>query len=109
MGGTRSLSTTCALLPSASTTKAQPSAEPMASPSGRACELSTKVPRSSIALSTFSTMRVARTPSSAIGKKLSSLLDPLQQLFHPSCVLLPIVEETEKFGHTPQSQPIQPL
>src|SRR5260370_11796443 len=78
----------------------------MASPSGRACEVSTKDSCSPIFLITSPTM------GCSISSKLSILfflLDPLQQLLNPCLARRGGIELKEYFGRMPQPQPFHQL
>src|SRR5580700_38908 len=107
MRGTPSCSTTSACLPMARRTWQQASAEPTASPSGRACEVSTnrsccpicRSTSSSTSLSLFSTGSFA-----CLVSFLVSLLGPRQQFFHARLFLFRAVQPEIQFGRASQVQ-----
>src|SRR5260370_12145100 len=104
MRGTPSCSTTSACLPMARSTWQQASAEPTASPSGRACDVSTNLSccpicrrTSSTPLCFFSTISLAC---------LVSLLRSRQQLFHSRLFLLRTIQTEIQLGSSSQMQPL---
>src|SRR5215472_7048493 len=105
MRGTPSCNTTSACLPMARNTWQQASAEPTASPSGRACEVSTKRSRCPICRSTSSRMSLGLI-STRFLVGLVSLASPFQQLFHSSLGLLGAVETEIQLRRAPEAQPL---
>src|SRR5438270_1916245 len=95
MRGTPSLRTTWACLPMARRICEQASTEPMASPSGRACEVSTKRSRCSMCFS---------TSVSTLGFLPFSLLRPIQQFRNASLILLRAIHLKKQFWRTPQAE-----
>src|SRR5438270_5336538 len=104
MTGTPSLSTTSAILPSWRSTSPQASTEPMASPSGRACEVSTKRWFSSTVLSTSSSIGFVWHSHPRLCALLLSLLHASQQLIDPGFVFGRAVVIQQKLGNATQSQ-----
>src|SRR5579862_2434770 len=103
MRGTPSCNTTSACLPMARRTWQQARAEPTASPSGRACEVSTKRSCCPICRSTFSSTLLGLL-STGFPMRLVALFRPLQQLFYPGLVLLGAIEAEIQFRGTPYAQ-----
>src|SRR5579872_1219224 len=93
MRGTPSRRTTSASLPRASKTWQQASAEPTASPSGRACDVSRNLCRCSIFLRTSRNIPL-----------LASFLSPIQQLGDSRFMLLRTVQLKEQLRRSPQMQ-----
>src|SRR5215831_3629684 len=95
MRGTPSCSTTSACLPISRRTWQQASAEPTASPSGRACEVSTNRSRCPICRNTSSSISLGL---------LASLFRPLQQFLHASLRLFGSIQPEIQLGRTPDAQ-----
>src|SRR5579863_5383814 len=116
MRGTPSCSTTSACLPSARKIWQHASADPTASPSGRACEVSTKRSRCSICRRTSCNITLffliplplqLRFGSSLV--LLRALACPRQQFFHSSLFLLRPVQPEIQLGSPSQSQSLNQL
>src|SRR6202049_61528 len=75
----------------------------MASPSGRACEVSTKLSRRSICRSTSSSMSLRRLATRFVGR-LVAFLCPLQQLLNSGLFPFRTIESEKQLGRTPQVQ-----
>src|SRR5579862_1046049 len=103
MRGTPSCKTTSACLPIARRTWQQASAEPTASPSGRACEVSTKRSCCPIWRRTSSSTLLGLL-STGFPMRLVPLFRPLQQLFYPCLVSLGAVEPEIQFRRAPDAQ-----
>src|SRR5579864_5420783 len=103
MRGTLSWRTTSACFPRARNTWQQASAEPIASPSGRACEVSTKRSCCPICRSTSSSMSLCRL-STGLLSRLASLFGPGQQLFNARFILLGAVEAEKQLGRATEVQ-----
>src|SRR6516165_1339719 len=97
MRGTPSCSTTSACLPISRRTWQQASADPTASPSGRACDVSTNRSRCPICRNTSSSISLCL---------LASFFCPLQQLFHASLRLFGSIQPEIQFRCTPNAQPL---
>src|SRR5215469_14853590 len=95
MRGTPSCSTTSACFPISRRTWQQARADPTASPSGRACEVSTN--RSCCPI-------CRNTSSSILLCLLASLSCPPQQLFHTSLRLFGAVQPEKQFRGTSDAQ-----
>src|SRR5262249_50123318 len=113
MTGTLSPMTTWALLPILRRIWARASAEPMASPSGRACDVTRKRRRCSISCKTFSSWSMAcfHVVVQFIGSSLrderllfSALLDSAQNVIDPGTVFLRSVEHKIQIRHVAHSQ-----
>src|ERR1019366_3604864 len=104
MRGTPSWSTTSACLPMARSTWQQASAEPTASPSGRACDVSTNRSCCPICLSTSSTLLCLF--STVCLARFAPLLRPRQQFFHSRLFLLRAVQPKIQLRSAPQVQPL---
>src|SRR6266403_5622560 len=87
---------TSGLLPSCRRISSQASVEPTASPSARACEVSTKCSRLSISFSTWS----------IIGAASLLLFCPLKQLVNPRAQFFRTVQLEENLWSAPQVQPV---
>src|SRR5579863_3914293 len=111
MRGTPSCSTTSACLPMARSTWQQASAEPIASPSGRACDVSTNRSRCPICRSTSSSMLCVRSTGFLAGPRSflspAAFLGPLQQLLDPRLLALRAINAKEQFRRAPQPQPVR--
>src|SRR5215469_5317827 len=83
----------------------QARADPTASPSGRACEVSTKRSRRPICRSTSSSMSLGLLSTGFLAR-LVPLFRPLQQFFDSSFVLLGAIEPENQLGSAPDSQPL---
>src|SRR5579859_939293 len=81
----------------------QASAEPMASPSGRACEVSTKRSRCPICRSTSSSMSLCLR-STGLLSGFASLFLPFQQFFDACFCLFTAIEAEIQFRSTPDAQ-----
>src|SRR5579859_3890877 len=101
MRGTPSCSTTSACFPIARKIWQQASADPTASPSGRACEVSTNRSCCAICRSTSSTLLCFFSTGC-----LASLLRPRQQFFHSRFFLLRAVQPEIQLRSAPQVQPL---
>src|SRR5215475_6976307 len=97
MTGTLSRSTTSEFLPILRRTWASASVDPMASPSGRACEVTRKRRRWLISCKTCSSWSIV--PLFAL-----SFLDSAQNLIDPGAVLLRAVEQKTQLGHVAYTQ-----
>src|ERR1051326_1422925 len=97
MRGTLSWRTTSACFPRARSTWQQARAEPIASPSGRAWEVSTKRSCCPICRSTSSSMSLCRL-STGILSRLAALFRAGQQLFNARLILLGAVEAEKQLG-----------
>src|SRR5882724_1241885 len=104
MTGTPSLRTTSAVLPSCRSTSPHASTEPMASPSGRACEVSTKRWFSSSVLSTSLSIGFVCHSRPRLCGLLLSLLHSSQQLIDPGFIFSRTVVVEKKFGNAPQAE-----
>src|SRR5208282_4430181 len=102
MRGTPSCSTTSACLPIARRTWQHASADPTASPSGRACEVSTKRSCCPICRSTSSILLCLFSTGSLAG--LAAFLGPRQQFFDSRFLLLRTIQAKIQFRGTPQMQ-----
>src|SRR4051812_6811542 len=108
MRGTPSCSTTSACFPMARNTWQQASADPTASPSGRACEVNTKRSCWPICRSTSSSTSLCLFSTGLFGS-FAALLRSIQQLFHSRFVLFGAVQPEVQFRCAPESQPIHQL
>src|SRR3954471_4460883 len=104
MTGTPSLRTTSAVLPSCRRTAPQASTEPIASPSGRACEVSTKRWFSATVLSTSCSMILCGTADLGCALLLCSLLHPPQQLIDARFVFHRTIVVEQKLRHAAQPE-----
>src|SRR5215470_9470546 len=97
MRGTPSCRTTSACLPISRRTWQQASADPTASPSGRACDVSTNRSRCPICRNTSSSISL---------RLLTSLFCALEQFFHTGLRLFGSIQPEIQFGRTPDAQPL---
>src|SRR5215472_11519978 len=106
MRGTPSCSTTSACLPIERRTWQKASAEPTASPSGRACEVSTNRSRCPICRSTSASMSLCLfSPRPLLA--LVALLCPVQQLLDACLGLLGAIQPEIQFGSAPDAQTLK--
>src|SRR5271165_3548663 len=103
MRGTPSCKTTSACLPMARSTWQQASADPTASPSGRACEVNTNRSCCPICRSTSSSMSL-RLFSTGFLAVLASLSGPFQQFFDSRFTLFGAVETEIQLGCAAEAQ-----
>src|SRR5262249_46919948 len=97
MRGTPSCSTTSACFPISRKTWQQARADPTASPSGRACDVSTNRSRCPICRNTSSSISL---------RLLTSLFCALEQFFHTGLRLFGSIQPEIQFGRTPDAQPL---
>src|SRR5437016_14228753 len=111
MTGTPSRSTTSVLLPSWRRTWLQARTEPTASPSGRACEVSTKRWRCSMCFRTSASMHYPSYGKAAPHARfrLASLLQAGKKLVNSSPELLGPVQFKNQFGGVAQAEPFGDL
>src|SRR5581483_7263677 len=108
MRGTPSCSTTSACFPMERSARQKARAEPTASPSGRACEVSTK--RSCWAMCRRTSSRWSLClVCTGILALLVSFPCPLQQLFNSRLVLLSAIESENQFRGAANAQPLYQL
>src|SRR6266478_3862857 len=123
--GTPSCITTSASFPSCRRIWPHAKAEPIPSPSGRACDVTTKRRRSRISCSTRSSIESLKRPrvetrraaspfaeetphaASLLGPFSAALLGSFQQFLHPAFHLVGTIHLEEKFRRTPEPQTLR--
>src|SRR6266545_4186063 len=106
MRGTGSCRTTSASLPSKRRIWQQANAEPIASPSGRACEVSTNRVRCSMCWSTSFSMCSNPPVARLTGV---SFLGPVQKFINAGFILLRTIQDEEQLGRAAQVQTLDQL
>src|ERR1700756_417585 len=108
MRGTPSWSTTSACFPISRKTWQQARADPTASPSGRACDVSTNRSCCPICRSTSSSMLLGLISTGFLAGFASSFF-PLQQFLDPGFRLFGAIQAKIELGGSPDPQPLYQL